>query len=519
MTTAGLRTLRLGSADYPVVLPNVGDPRLHLAAVIISIHVLGQTSLGFRVSVPQILVAILTCALIEVGWTFVKSKEIVWPASAMLTGSGVALILRIVGQDRGDHWTWSGWYFFAGIAAFSLLSKYLIRFRGSHVFNPSNLGLVVAFLVIGSEVIEPLDFWWSPLDPGMAAAYLIILVGGLLITRRLRLLALAAGFWLTLAAGIGVLAASGHCMTTAWALQPVCGSTFWWTIITSPEVLIFLFFMITDPKTIPAGKSARIVFGITLALACTLLMAPQTTEFGAKVALLGGLVVLTPLRYLFDRLLPGREPARSPVSLLTETLPSGGRRRVFLRGAMVGSALVALAALIVAAGAPARVAASPAAGSSSVDVDIDPSTLPEVTVSPDALALSSEVDPDELALMLAEDLAVEGEAMLSSDTSLLRAVDDGPRLIEMERKVEVAATLGNLVVDEHSFDSLHLDVVFTDGPQGGASLALVASGTVDQVGYDPNGEEQERLTTELDTTFVMRQGASGRWVIVGEESR
>jgi hypothetical protein len=102
---------------------------------------------------------------------------------------------------------------------------------------------------------------------------------------------------------------------------------------------------------------------------------------------------------------------------------------------------------------------------------------------------------------------------------LLRAVDDGPRLIEMERKVEVAATLGNLVVDEHSFDSLHLDVVFTDGPQGGASLALVASGTVDQVGYDPNGEEQERLTTELDTTFVMRQGASGRWVIVGEESR
>jgi hypothetical protein len=401
----------------------------------------------------------------------------------------------------------------------SLASKYLFTYRGAQLFNPSNVGLVAAFLVLGSQRVEPLDFWWAPVSLAMVLAYALILVGGVLITSRLGLLAMGAAFWVALAMALGLVAGTGHCITAAWSLTPVCGFDLWRIIVTSPEVLIFLFFMITDPKTIPAGKSARIVFGITLALACTLLMAPQTTEFGAKVALLGGLVVLTPLRYLFDRLLPGREPARSPVSLLTETLPSGGRRRVFLRGAMVGSALVALAALIVAAGAPARVAASPAAGSSSVDVDVDPSTLPEVTVSPDALALSSEVDPDELALMLAEDLAVEGEAMLSSDTSLLRAVDDGPRLIEMERKVEVAATLGNLVVDEHSFDSLHLDVVFTDGPQGGASLALVASGTVDQVGYDPNGEEQERLTTELDTTFVMRQGASGRWVIGGEESR
>ena len=96
-----------------MVLPSLRDPRLHLASVIITIHVLGQVALDFTVSIPQILVAIMSCALLEVALTFRKTKQFVWPASAMLTGSGVALILRIVGQPPGDHWTWSGWYLFA----------------------------------------------------------------------------------------------------------------------------------------------------------------------------------------------------------------------------------------------------------------------------------------------------------------------------------------------------------------------------------------------------------------------
>jgi hypothetical protein len=88
-------------------------PRLHLAAVIISIHVLGQIALGFQVSVVQILVAILTCAVIEVTLTLRQTGKLVWPASAMLTGSGVALIFRVVGTQNGDYWSWRGWYLFA----------------------------------------------------------------------------------------------------------------------------------------------------------------------------------------------------------------------------------------------------------------------------------------------------------------------------------------------------------------------------------------------------------------------
>jgi hypothetical protein len=66
---AGPRTLRIGGRSYPVVLPSIRDPRLHLAPVIISIHLLGQVALAFRVSVVQILAAILACAVIEVAWT------------------------------------------------------------------------------------------------------------------------------------------------------------------------------------------------------------------------------------------------------------------------------------------------------------------------------------------------------------------------------------------------------------------------------------------------------------------
>ena len=90
----------------------------------------------------------------------------------------------------------------------------------------------------------------------MIAAYADHLVGGLLITARLHLLGMSAAFWLTLAVGIGVLAASGHCMTARWSFEPVCGAHFWWVIVFSPEISIFLFFMITDPKTL-AGRAGR----------------------------------------------------------------------------------------------------------------------------------------------------------------------------------------------------------------------------------------------------------------------
>ena len=74
-----------------------------------------------------------------------------WPASALLTGNGVAFILRVPGTQHGDWWSMHGWWIYAATAAVSLLSKYVIVWRGGHIFNPSNIGLVLCFLVLGKK--------------------------------------------------------------------------------------------------------------------------------------------------------------------------------------------------------------------------------------------------------------------------------------------------------------------------------------------------------------------------------
>jgi len=518
MQSTPSRTLHLGARAYPLVLPSLRDSRLHLAAVIITIHVFGQVTLGFRVSVPQIVAAIVTCAMIEVGITFARERRVVWPASGMLTGSGVALILRLVGMGRDQHWSWRGWYVFAAVAGLSLLSKYVIRRHGTHIFNPSNVGLVLAFLVLGSDFIEPLDFWWAPFGTAMLLAYLVILAGGIAITSRLYLLPMAIAFWGAFAAGLGALSASGHCMTTAWSLTPVCDSSFWWVVVASPEVLIFLFFMITDPRTIPRGRAARVVFGFAVAVLSTVLIAPHTTEFGAKVGVLAGLVILTPFSSLFDRLLPDPDPS-VPNHMMKLPAMSGspGRVRVFARAVIIAVAVMAILLGVIVAGTPARqpAYATAAAAATPIDVEVDLNAHPRVIVDEEVAALNTAVadDPDLLAAGLIRALEIEAEAMRRADTSLLRVADAGPRLIEMERAIGRAATADRFPVPTYRIAALRLFVVYVNGPQGGASLAFQAEGAVRTTTFNEAGHELDTTQAAFESVFVIRASATGNWII------
>jgi Na+-translocating ferredoxin:NAD+ oxidoreductase RnfD subunit len=519
------RTLVLGTSTYPVILPSVRDPRLHVAAVIITIHVLGQVALGFHVSVPQILAAILTCAALEVALTFRARRAFVWPASAMLTGSGVALILRVPGTPD-DAWSTHKWYVFAGVAAFSLLTKYVIRYRGAHLFNPSNIGLVVAFVVLGSQRVEPLDFWWAPLDAWMIAGYAVILAGGLLITTRLHLLAAAATFWIALAAGVGVLAASGHCMTARWAFAPVCGLDYWRVIVASPEVLIFLFFMITDPKTVPAGRVGRVVFGLLVAVASTLLMAPQTTEFGTKVALLGGLVAVCAVRPLIDRLAPAPRTEADRPSRFAARLAAGGRDSptivgVVARVGLIAAAFAVVGAAVVAAGSPAR--GTPVLGGDEVlgrvPHAVDPATFPRISVEQDVSDWNHEIAGPvarQLVLNLAENLELENQALLRADATILTAVDHGDRLDEMRDRLEEAAATGVTVIERYQIDEINVTLLVPFGKQDGLSLGLESQGTVTEETYDAAGQLQARASSPFATTFALRQVTGGRWLNVGE---
>ena len=516
------RALTFGQTSYPLVLPNIRDPRLHVAAVIVTIHVLGQVGLGFGVSVPQILVAILTCAVIEVVLTFRQTRSFVWPASAMLTGSGVALILR-VGTPPGDHWAIEGAEVFAGVAAFSLFTKYVIRYRGTHMFNPSNVGLAVAFVVLGSARVEPLDFWWGTLDVWMIAAYTVIIGGGLLITRRLRLLELAATFWVAFAIAIGLLAASGHCMVANWSFTPVCGADFWRVLITSPEVLIFLFFMITDPKTVPRGRVGRIAFGSLVAVTSTMLIAPQAAEFGAKVGLLTGLVLVCAARPVLDRVVPAPGSVGDSLSAAARWLLGGtsgsGIARPAARGALGAAVVLIIGLAIAVAGTPARgfVAARLDEVLNREPHHVDQATLPAITVDREVGEFDiSLLGPGAqgLVVTLGENLLLEAEALRRRDVTILVAVDHGDRLDEMRARLAAAVATGVATIEQYAFESVTMSLIAPFGQQNGLSVGLDARGVVTVETYDAGGALLSRESSAFAKMFVIRRATGGRWLNV-----
>ena len=240
---------------YPVVLPKLSDPRLHLAVVITTLQVLGQVAFHFRLSIAQILV------LLDVrgarGRDHVPEAEGArsGPRAPCSPGTAWRSSSACRARVHGDWWSLHGWWIYVGTAAVSLLSKYVIRWRGGHIFNPSNFGLVLCFLVLGRTRAEPLDFWWGA-DVAVARARV----------RRDRHRRPRDPLAAPPASGrrrlLGVVrdrhrrARRGRPRDDgALASRPDRGRNFWWVLVTSPEVLVFLFFMLTDPKTSPKGRT------------------------------------------------------------------------------------------------------------------------------------------------------------------------------------------------------------------------------------------------------------------------
>src|SRR5262245_18326826 len=476
---AGTPTLRIRGTSYPVLLPKLSDPRLHLATVIVSLQVLGQVAFEFRLSIAQILVCLVTCAVLEVGIAFFRQSVLMWPASALLTGNGVAFILRVPGTEHGDWWSMHGWWIFASTAAVSLLSKHVIRFQGRHLFNPSNFGLVLCFLVLSENRAQPLDFWWGPMSPWLALAIALIVGGGLTILSRLRLLVIAGAFWLSFAAGVGVLAASGHSMTARWHLGPITGWSFWWLLVTSPEILIFLFFMITDPMTIPKGRVARVVYAVSVGLLATLLIAPQTTEYATKVAVLGALALVCAARPLLERLLP---TAGAPED---RALPWA--RGLMRHGWALTLAAAGFAGLVVVAGIPAR----PDSATASSLPRGQP--LPQVNVVATD-GVSGRVDSataDQIARDIVLDLRANADALRLRDPQRATAGAGGEWLVDLRQQIGAAA---GRRISVSSYRVSRVDLTLTRGAgQGPPKILASIHGvrqTADYLGRPPKLERR-----------------------------
>ena len=299
----------------PVVLPKLSDPRLKLSATIFTLTALGLTILSFQVSIPQIALCVVLSALIEVVVTYRREHILVWPASAIQTGVSVAFIFRVGGTQHGDYWSLNGLHLFAFAILLSLLPKYLVRRNNRHIFNPSNIGLAWALLLIGPSHVFSEHLWWAPLGAAVLIAMGVIFGGAYWVLRQVKMIPLAATFLATFLALIAIFAVSGRSYYATWHDGPVGGSFYWLTVALSPELLIFAFFMITDPQTAPKAPLARKIYAVATAIVAAALILPQPTEFGIKVAILSSLLLTCALVPAFERMgarIDERRSGRSP---------------------------------------------------------------------------------------------------------------------------------------------------------------------------------------------------------------
>ena len=500
--TAGAsgRTVLIRGTTYPVLLPTLRDPRLHLAAVIVSLQVLGQAAFRFDLSIAQIFVSLGTCAVLEFTIALWRHRVIMWPASALLTGNGVAFVLRVPGTQHGDWWSLNGWWIYVATAAVALLSKHVIRFRGRHIFNPSNIGLVLCFLILGKDRADPLDFWWARMSVWLALALVIIVCGGLLILSRLKLLAIAIGFWLAFAAGIGVLALTDHAMTARWHLGPVTGAYFWWVLITSPEVLVFLFFMITDPKTIPEGARARRLYAVAVGLLAALLIAPQTTEFASKVALLGALAIVC-AAHPFLTAFGVRQWAAAHYAML------GSRRPLALAAVAIGIALVG--GSIALAGIPSRLSTTPILQPTNVG------RLPAVAVLP-SKGVASQLNRAtalRIARDLVADLQTESDSLKRRDATRAAAGASGAWLAGLQQRLRDSA---GKPIGVPTYEIEKLSVHLETGQGQGPPLAVAAIvGSAQITTFDPSTFAATHVASQsrFTQTFELTPDPSGRYLI------
>lgn len=248
------------------------DPRLYQIASLSTLLLYGLVWLHFDVSILQIALTLGTALFTQYAGTKLFNLPSFDPRSPLISALSLCLLLRTNHLEV------------ALLAAFVAIgSKFVIRWKDKHLFNPTNLALVV---ILGSGL-----GWISPGQWGQVAwfGFLIACLGSLVVTRAARADVTLA----FLAFYVGLLVVRAQ-----WLGDPL---TIPLHQIESGALLIFSFFMISDPKTTPDSRSGRIVYALIVALAALYVQFGLFRPNGP----LWGLIACAPLVPLIDRLLPG----------------------------------------------------------------------------------------------------------------------------------------------------------------------------------------------------------------------
>ena len=192
--------------------------------------------------------------------------------SAIVTSFGLSILLR-----ADSLWVHP-------LAAFiAIAAKFVIRVENKHLYNPANLGVIAATTLLPGAWISA-GQWGNDL----AFAALFAALGGTVVARARRI----DIAWVFLGAWLGLLALRVIALGQSWAV--------WWHQLGSGALLLFTFFMISDPMTIPNDTRGRVVYAILVACVAYL----WTYALFRPNALPWALFLATPLVPLIDRMLP-----------------------------------------------------------------------------------------------------------------------------------------------------------------------------------------------------------------------
>ncbi len=209
------------------------DARFIAPILITLILLVGQISFGILESYPQTLTAIVVSILFEIALSKITTGKFPHLASAYISGISVGILLR-----SPEYWT------FALCAAISITSKYVIRVKDRHIWNPSNFG-VSFMLFVAPFAVASLSIQWGN---NLYAMMVIWLLGSVIIYRLKRFHITFTYVLSFLFFGFLRSFLTGHLFLAEVA--PITGAMY----------QLFIFFMITDPKTTVRSSMAAQIF-------------------------------------------------------------------------------------------------------------------------------------------------------------------------------------------------------------------------------------------------------------------
>ena len=243
------------------------DPRYLIAGLITLVLVTAQLRYHVIGGYDRLALALATCMATEAALSWFTRGKIVNLQSAYISGISLTLLLKPQG---GALWP------FALGAYLAISSKYVLRYRDNHLWNPTNFAIVVLLLAAPAKVSVLSHQWGNDLSTN-----LVIWTFGLLIAARVRVL------HITLAYVAGFLALNS---LRAFALgQPILAEI---APLTGPMYQLFIFFMITDPRTVVRGRRWQVGVAVLVAVVEALIRLasdqawPLPTAFNAAPAFL-----------------------------------------------------------------------------------------------------------------------------------------------------------------------------------------------------------------------------------------